>query len=90
MGKGDFEIKMSKGWEKAVQSAALDGLREIANDYQRMLNRLGRQHGGRPVGDIKPILRREWRRIGGDITDPELTQYAQHISDGVQIQVRTS
>ena len=49
----------------------------------------GRAYKGRPVSEIKPALQREWKKIGGSITDPELTQYASSISEGVRIQIGT-
>lgn len=35
-----------------------------------------------------PILRRNWQKIGEVITDPELTDYAQHTSEETKIQVK--
>jgi len=35
----------------------------------------------RPVSAIKPVLRREWARIGGSICNPDLTDYATLISE---------
>jgi hypothetical protein len=46
------------------------------------------QHQGRPVDSIKPALKRLFERRGGKITEPELTQYAEMISDGTKIEFK--
>lgn len=81
-------FKMSPGWEKELEKAVRPALKDIASDYQKMLDSLLRRYKGRPVSEIKPVLRREWSRVGGSISDPELTEYATHISEGTRIQMR--
>ena len=83
---GNF--KMSPGWEKELEKAVRPALKDIASDYQKMFDSLARRYKGRPVSEIKPVLRREWSRVGGSISDPELTEYATHISEGTHIQMR--
>ncbi|EKA60998.1 hypothetical protein B277_09652 [Janibacter hoylei PVAS-1] len=34
------------------------------------------------------MLRRKWSRVGGSISDPELTDYATLISEGTRIQMK--
>lgn len=53
-----------------------------------MFDRLGRQFKGRPDSEIKPALRREWSRLGGSLSDAELTDYAQLISEGTSIKMQ--
>ncbi|MBM7500648.1 hypothetical protein JOD52_001488 [Brachybacterium muris] len=81
-------FKMSPGWEKELEKAVRPALKDIASDYQKMFDSLLRRYKGRPVSEIKPVLRREWSRVGGSISDPELTEYATHISEGTRIQMR--
>lgn len=81
-------FKMSPGWEKELEKAVRPALKDIASDYQKMFDSLSRRYKGRPVSEIKPVLRREWSRVGGSISDPELTEYATHISEGTHIQMR--
>lgn len=69
MGNGEFRIEMSGDTEK----------------YQRMLDRMGREHRGRPIADIESALRASWQELGGDLSDSELSTYAQHIKDGTRI-----
>lgn len=83
---GNF--KMSPGWEKELEKAVRPALKDIASDYQKMFDSLLRRYKGRPVSEIKPVLRREWSRVGGSISEPELTEYATHISEGTRIQMR--
>lgn len=78
---GDFERQL----KKAVQ----DGLRDLAQDYQRMFDSLGRRYRGQPLSTIKPALQREWKRVdGGRLSDPDLTEYAAAISEGTTIKMR--
>lgn len=79
---------MSPGWEKELEKAVRPALKDIASDYQKMFDSLLRRYKGRPVSEIKPVLRREWSRVGGSISEPELTEYATHISGGTRIQMR--
>lgn len=81
-------FKMNPGWEKDLEKAVRPALKDIASDYQKMFDSLARRYKGRPVSEIKPVLRREWSRVGGSISDPELTEYATHISEGTRIQMR--
>ncbi len=81
-------FKMSPGWEKELEKAVKPALKDIASDYQKMFDSLLRRYKGRPVSEIKPVLRREWSRVGGSISDPELTEYATHISEGTRIEMR--
>ena len=81
-------FKMSPGWEKELEEAVKPALKDIASDYQKVFDSLLRRYKGRPVSEIKPVLRREWSRVGGSISDPELTEYATHISEGTHIQMR--
>lgn len=41
------------------------------------------------MATIKPVLKRESSRLGGSLTESELTEYAQYISDGTTIKVKT-
>jgi len=78
---GDFERQL----RKAVQ----DGLRDVAKDYQKMLDSLGRRYRGQSLSTIKPALQREWKRVGGGrLTEPDLTEYATAISEGTPIKMR--
>lgn len=83
-----FKFEMSPNWERDVERTAQGAIEDIAADYQKMFDRLTRQYKGRPASAIKPVLRREWSRCGGTISDPELTDYAQRISEGQRFQFK--
>ncbi len=74
--------------ERAIKKAVHDGVAGMTKEYERMFERLSRQYKGKPDSLIKPVLRLEWRKIaGGDITDPELSQYAEAICNGTRIKL---
>jgi len=79
---------LGRDFEREIAKAAQSGLREVANDYQKMFDSLGRRYRDQPVEVIKPALRREWSKIGGRISDPELTDYATLISEGTHIEMK--
>lgn len=81
-------VKMIPGWEKALEKAVQPALKDISSDYQKMFDTLLRRYKGRPVTEIKPVLRREWSRVGGSISDPELTDYATLLSEGTRIEMK--
>jgi hypothetical protein len=76
--------EVRRSLEQAVSGAMQDKTREM----QAQMDRFARQYKGRPVSVIKPALKREWERDGGKITDPELTEWATHISEGRPIKFR--
>lgn len=79
---------MSGDWESVLNRAVADGVQSLAVRIEKMLAELTRTYRGQPVSQITPVLAREWHRVtDGSITDPELTEYARHISEGTQIKV---
>lgn len=71
--------------KRLMQTEVQKGVDKVAAEQTRDLDRLRRQHTGRPVAEIKPALQQLFRRYDGKITDPELTKWAQMISDGTRI-----
>lgn len=75
--------------ERQVMKAAEGGVKSLAKRYESMFDSLRRRYTGRPVSEIKPVLRRECARVnGGSINDPQLTDYATLISQGTKIEMR--
>lgn len=77
--------------ERALQKLAKEGVeKNVLPAVQRALDDVFRSHNGKPVADIKPVLKRRWARIGQGykLTDPDLTAYAEAISEGRRIRVR--
>ena len=87
MGSG-FKFEMSRNFERDLKKMLHGTMKDIASEYQKMFDSLLRRYKGRPVAEIKPVLRREWARIGGSISDPELTDYATLISEGTRIEMK--
>lgn len=87
MGSG-FKFEMSRNFERDLNKMLQGTMKDIASEYQEMFDALLRRYKGRPVAEIKPVLQREWARIGGSISDPELTDYATLISGGTRIEMK--
>jgi hypothetical protein len=83
-----FNIEFGRNFERDLSRAVQGAVKDVATEYQRMLDSLLQRYSGRPLAEIRPVLEREWRRIGGRISDPELTEYASHISSGTRIVMR--
>lgn len=71
--------------ENAFRKIADDAVREIAAQQTRDLDDLRHHYAGRPLHEIRPALQQLFARYDGTITDPELTEWAQLIHDGVRI-----
>lgn len=74
-----------KAFEREIRKDVEAHVRDVSRDMSREFDRLHAQYAGRPIAEIKPALKRAWEKGGGSITDPELTEYAQMISDGTKI-----
>ncbi|AGB23003.1 hypothetical protein Mycsm_02670 [Mycobacterium sp. JS623] len=64
--------------------------RQVNSHFQKMFDTVFRRHAGKSVPDVKDALKREFKRGGADITDPELTKIATAISEGTRIRVRAA
>ncbi|MCD9153690.1 hypothetical protein [Aeromicrobium duanguangcaii] len=55
--------------------------------FQPILDGLHAEYAGQPLEIIKPVLAERWAagNDGASITDPELTNVAQAISDGMRV-----
>jgi hypothetical protein len=78
----------SNGFEKAFKKVASDAFDQRAREMQQTMDRLGRELKGQPLGTAKTRLQREWQRMGGSITDPELTQYAEALVAGTRLEFK--
>lgn len=78
------EREFKRLMEKEVQA----GIDKMAAEQNRELDRLRQQYTGRPVEQIKPALQRLFARYDGKITEPDLTEWAQLISDGTKITLK--
>lgn len=74
--------------KRLMQTEVQKGVEKLAAQQTRDLERLCQQYIGRPVAEIKPALQRLFRRYDGNVTDPELSEWAQMISDGTRIRMQ--
>lgn len=79
---------MSRDFEEQIARAAEPALKEIAGKIQKVLDSMAARYKGRPVVEIKPVLKRELAQFGGSMPDAELTKYATAISEGTPIRTR--
>lgn len=81
-------IEMSRHFDRELKKLVKDGGKQIARDWQKMFDSLSKRYAGKPVSTIKPVLRREWKKLGVSSSDRELTEYATLISEGTRIEVK--
>lgn len=82
-----FEMEFNfneREFRQQVEKAANDGLREMARDLQAVLDRVHRQHAGKPQDQVKRDIRAALRGKGA-FKDRELQEYAAAISEGRRI-----
>lgn len=79
-----MKFKMNPGAEKAIADMAV---KAMTDRFQPILDTLHAEYAGQPVETIKPVLAQRWAagNDGASITDPELTNVAQAISDGQRV-----
>ncbi|WP_156747739.1 hypothetical protein [Mycobacterium sp. E3198] len=75
-------IECKKGWADDLNG-------QILGQLQAACDALHRLYAGHPVERVKDGLRRDFKRRGRPITDPQLTQFAEAISAGAQDQRRS-
>lgn len=74
--------------ERALERAVAEKTDELATEYENAVRSLALELKGRPVEEVKPLVRARWSDLGGEISDPELTQIATAISEGAKIRFR--
>lgn len=74
--------------ENAFKRLAEDAVMRLAAKQTRELEHLRLQYTGHPVEEIRPALQRLFAADGGNITEPDLTEWAQLISDGTRIEMK--
>ncbi len=73
--------------EDELLKAISPQLNKIVKQVQRSVDGLSVQYRGRPVDEIKPVLKGEFARFDMSADDAELTKYAHAISSGEPITV---
>jgi hypothetical protein len=75
-------------FKREIEKQASSEVGRIARSMSRTLEAVRQQYQGRPIEEIKPALRCAIQRDGGDLTDPDLSEYARLIGDGTKIEVQ--
>ena len=75
-----MRIEWKDGWED-------DLARQILASMQAGCDATFERYAGHPVDRVKDGLRREFKRRGATITDPDLTQWAEKISEGKRLNI---
>jgi hypothetical protein len=78
------EFKMKPGAEKAIADMAV---KAMTDRFQPILDSVHAEYAGQPVETIRRVLATRWsaENAGASITDPDLTNVAQAISDGTRV-----
>ena len=84
MFKFDFD---ENALRREIAEQAQSAVNEIAARITRDLEALRVQFEGSPPEEIKPGIKRVFSKDGGNISDPELSEYAQLISEGTEIRI---
>lgn len=74
--------------EEGMRRAAEEAVRKMATQQTRDLDQLRKQYTGRPVEEIKPALEQLFAGYDGNITEPQLSDWAQLIHDGTHIEMQ--
>jgi hypothetical protein len=82
-----FEFDRNE-FDRVVRQAANEGARKVAREFQRLLDDLAVTEAGKPLEEVKAALQSGWKRLGGELTDPELTRFAESLRNGSRIQMR--
>ncbi len=73
--------------ERLVREAAAVERQDVARQMERVIADLTRQHYGKAVGEIKPMLTAAFTSFGWELSEPDLTKYATYISEGRRIKI---
>lgn len=84
----DFRIDIDFNEEdvnKAIMEAAESGVRDMADEMNRDFAEMARRLKGRPLDVIKAELVRYYGTRDGEISEPEVTEYAEILQEGGSI-----
>lgn len=74
--------------EDAFRRVAEESVANLASAQTADLERLRQQYAGRPVDEIKPALHALFAGYDGNITEPDLSDWAQLIHDNTRIEMK--
>lgn len=73
--------------DDAFKQVAQDAVRDMAQQQNRDLEALRQRYTGSPVHEIKPALQALFAGYDGNITEPNLSDWARLLSDGTKIEM---
>lgn len=73
--------------DEGMRRVAEDAVSKVAAQQTQDLDRLRQQYTGQPVAVIRPVLQQLFASYDGNITEPELSEWAQLLSDGTRIEM---
>ena len=76
-----FKFNLGKDFEDIVN----EGLKDMATEKQQAFDALSIELNGKSLDEAKRRVKQEWESDGGELTDPELTEYAELLIDGGRI-----
>ncbi|MCP9947245.1 hypothetical protein [Actinomadura madurae] len=74
--------------ERGIERAIAAEIDDLARRYENAVRSMAVELRGWTAEEIKPLVRARWADLGGEITDPELTEIASAISEGAEIHFR--
>jgi hypothetical protein len=81
--------EMASGFQFDAKKFERELMKDVRKETQKFFDDFARRYRGKPVGDVKRALSREWKsKMDGTMSDKELTEYATAISEGAKFQVR--
>ena len=83
---GGFKFEMD---DRAIKKMADDAVKSLVKEAQTAFDRLHRLYAGKPVGEVLPQVRSEFRRLEWKASESEIRDYAQLIADGKKVVIRT-
>ena len=81
-------FKMNPGLERALQREVQAGMKNVARDLTKEINRFQARYRNQPISVVKPALAQFFRQEGLSVHDRDLSYYAGQISDGVRIEFK--
>lgn len=73
--------------EEGMRRIAEEAVAKVAAEQTQDLERLRQQYVGQPMEVVRPALQQLFASYDGNITEPELSEWAQLISDGTRIEM---
>lgn len=81
-------VDMSHQFDRELKSLERERCQQLIRRWNGMFETLSRGYSGKPAFTIKPALQRASRRLGGSLSEQELTEHSTLISEGTESKVK--